>query len=153
PPVEEWQIRGILAALKDGHEGVRARAARKLAELLGYGAGDRETIREWKSNARTLANGAVDDLRKLLRDKCDDKDVFVPAIAAAALGRSGDTRAVPELFALLEGRDTGPRVVAAEALALLGDQRGVPALVNALKGANYDHLDAAEALGRLGAKA
>src|SRR6266446_275054 len=79
-PVEEWQIRGILAALKDGHSEVGRRAASKLATLLEPGTidqklirfpkdSDEEANREWKGNSRLLAKEATPHLLRLLKDK------------------------------------------------------------------------------------
>lgn len=177
PPVEEWQIKGILSALQDGHVGVRLRAAKKLAELLGAGEIDQGLKREWKGNSRQLASGASSDLVELLHDNdrharkyaaaalgglgdmsaapqliklLDDEETFVRASAAEALGRLGDRGAVPKLLRLLHDPRMYDTERAVWALGVLGDQRSIPELLRLLDTTPYIRPYAAEALGRLG---
>jgi hypothetical protein len=52
PPVEEWQIRGILASLKDGDPQVRTIASKKLAELFEFDPEKKTKPREWRGKSR-----------------------------------------------------------------------------------------------------
>ena len=54
-------------------------------------------------------------------------------LAAEALGKLGDKRAVPALINALNDDNTTVQWVAAEALGKLGDKRGIPVLINAVK--------------------
>jgi HEAT repeat protein len=84
----------------------------------------------------------------------DDEDCVVRRIAAEALRKLGDTRAVEPLIKALNDNDEDGRVrfVAAEALVkLLRDPCGVEPLIHALEGRNSSvRFVAAEALGKLG---
>jgi HEAT repeat protein len=145
PAVEEWQVRGIVAALKDGYPEVRALAAKKLAELFQF---DRPegNLREWRERIRDAAKQAVPALRELL----NDEDSYAHRKAAEALGGLGDKQAVPALRELLKEEDSYARLRAAEALGRMGDKQDVPALRKLLKDKDAGaRSNAAEALARL----
>jgi HEAT repeat protein len=91
---------------------------------------------------------AVSPLIAALRDK----DKFVRARAALALGGLGDARAVsPLITALQEDTNTDVRQNAAEALGRLGNARAVTPLLTALEDRNIAvRGKAADALGELG---
>jgi HEAT repeat protein len=143
PPVEEWQVRGILAALKDGYPQVRGLAAAELGELLQPGA-----PREWRGQSQTLAREAEAGLRELLGS--DDADLRTRAARPLALllGRAGDAAALRELL-----RDPEPGVTwhAALALARISEEAGdVPALRGLLSDPHpYVRWHATQALVRL----
>jgi HEAT repeat protein len=61
-----------------------------------------------------------------------DEDVAQPAVICAALGSTGDNRAVPALIDVLRSADSRARVSAAAALGKLKDPRAVPALTAVL---------------------
>jgi HEAT repeat protein len=145
PAVEEWQIKGILAALKDGHPEVGQRAARKLAEFLGG-----SNKQQWLGRSRQLADEATADLLKLLQD---DKPIPARLAAADALVRLGAKEAAPALLKLLQDTEPSVRSAAAEALGRLRAKEAVPALRKLLQDKNASvRLRAAEALGRPGPK-
>ncbi|HKI36483.1 MAG TPA: HEAT repeat domain-containing protein [Gemmataceae bacterium] len=97
PAVEEWQVRGILAALKDGYPQVRVLAAAELEDLLKADLPGGPP-REWKGQSASLVNEARDDLRELLKES----DAGARAQAARALTRlyerGKDTAALRELL-------------------------------------------------------
>jgi HEAT repeat protein len=153
-PVQEWQIKGIVSALQDENEGVRMRAARKLAELLGAGEHDLEDEvykpgknRQLLGSSVQLASSAKDDLLALLRSDGPDARKY----AAAALGGLGDKSVVPELIKLLDDQEIYVRGSAAQALGRLGDARAVPdLLVRVRPSMGYDTDRAVWALGQIG---
>jgi HEAT repeat protein len=110
----------LIAALDDENDGVRAAAA--------------EAAGAWK------LTGAVDALLRRL------DDAAVRVLAAEALGRIGDPRAIAPLRRLLPGQD--PRVIVA--LGELGDRASVPALIALLeRGPASAQQAAAQALGKM----
>jgi HEAT repeat protein len=97
PVVEEWQVRGILAGLKDGYPQVRALAAAELEDLLQPDSAGGPPP-SWQGQSASLINEAADDLRRLLEES--DADIRVPA--ARALTRfyehNKDTAALRQLL-------------------------------------------------------
>jgi HEAT repeat protein len=161
PAVEEWQVKGILAALKDGHKRVRVLAAEGLGELLIFDT-PKGSQREWRNNSLNAAKDAVPALRELLRDEdldargtaawalvrlyegakdvpalgelLKDKDPFVRMTPAEALVRVYErAKDVPALRELLKEEDPGVRREAVAALGRVGDKQDVPALRKLLK--------------------
>src|SRR5579871_5067045 len=63
PSVEEWQIKGILAALKDEYPEVRRNARWKLSEFF------RAPEKAWNGKSRDLAREAVPELLLTLEDR------------------------------------------------------------------------------------
>jgi HEAT repeat protein len=126
-PVEEWQVRGTLAALKDGYPQVRLLAASELEDLLRPDppGGPR---REWQGQSASLIDGARGDLRELLKDT--DPDLHTAAARALALlyERAKDVAALRELLLDAEAR---AGYYAAESLARLYERAGD---VSALRG-------------------
>ena len=83
--------------------------------------------------------------------RLQDKDSYVRAAAARALGEIGDVSAVPALIETLRDDHMGIRSSAAGALGKIGDVCAVPALIKRLK----DEMDAvrchaAHALSKIG---
>jgi HEAT repeat protein len=121
--VEEWQIRGILAGLKDGYPQVRALAASELDDLL-------RSQGEWKGQSASLADEARDPLREMLKDA--DPDIHT--VAARALTRlyerGKDAAALTEL---LHDSESRAGLEAADSLAHLyeraGDMSGLRAML------------------------
>ncbi len=150
-PIEEWQVRGTLAALKDGYPQVRALAASELEDLLKPDAPDAPR-REWKGQSASLLNEARGDLRELLKDA--DADVRIGAARALArlYERAKDVTALREL---LHDPEAGPGFHAAESLARLYEaNRDVSGLRDLLRDVNPNAAwSAALALARLYAEA
>jgi hypothetical protein len=98
--------------------------------------------RSWKKTNAGHAEG-------LLR-AADDPDFRVRLWACAALGKTGDPRALPKLLARLSDTELFVRYRAAEGLGLLGHPAAEPALVGMMKkGIWYEGLYALEALRRI----
>ncbi len=109
---------------------------------------------DWRhSLARKLGEvgqAAVPVLMQALKDG----SAYVRGAAAHALGDLGDSRAVPELIALLERgeKDDLTRAFCVQALCTLGDARAVPVLVRTLMEGNvhdFALVDILEALGTM----
>lgn len=105
-------IPGLLKHLAGPDVDLRVAAAGALACILGahpYGARPPEAVTR-------------------LVESLADPDARVRSIAAAALGESGDGRAVEPLVGRLQDDAWSVRAAAASALGALGDARAVPAL-------------------------
>lgn len=74
------------------------------------------------------------DIIPLLIEKLRDEDIEIRLSAVIALGRIGDSSAVPYLIETLEDEDLA--VVSAGALAKIGDRRAFEPLINMLKNPN-----------------
>src|SRR5262249_13647905 len=106
PPAEEWQINGILQALEDGHDGVRFRAAMKLAQLLQPDPSTGGLERGWNGDSRRLARQAIDRLLNLLGDdKADPPARSAAALALGWLDPPMDRKVVDKLVTVLKERD------------------------------------------------
>lgn len=146
-PVKAWQIKGILAALKDEYPEVRGMAADKLAELL--------QTHQWTGATRRLADQAKGDLRKLLGEKIP----YVKRSAIKALGWLKDQEAGAAICKILNADDKEPplskesqvRLDAVEALGQLGYEKARAELHKYLrhKHPHFHRILAWEALGRL----
>jgi HEAT repeat protein len=160
-PVEEWQINGVLLALEDGHDGVRFRAALKLAQLLQPDPSTGGLERIWNGDSRRLARQAIDRLLILLGDgKADPQARSAAALALGWLGPPMDRKVVDKLVTVLKERDKAPGVRGAAILALswLGARQKLPEVGPLLRGALVDGDNSvfratAEALARLGGPA
>ncbi|MBA3923442.1 MAG: HEAT repeat domain-containing protein [Nostocaceae cyanobacterium] len=122
----------------------------------------------WLGRFRVRIPEAVTVLIEALEDEADrtsDDGYPLRRNAARALGKLGDTRAVPGLIACLDCSDYYVREAAAQSLGMLGDTTSIPGLMKLLAGGCADaipipglpHLaqpyDAAiEALGALDAR-
>jgi HEAT repeat protein len=151
-------LQRVLEAWEDPDTSVRQTAVASTARIGGSRAlqalhsgldDGRPEIRFQSAGAlaHVGAEGAVERLLAVL----EDTDEEVRSAAATALGELGEPRAADRLAAQL--RDSSPTVVraAAFALAALGDGRGAGELRAALAQPDWA-LDAAEALGRAGAR-
>ncbi|PHM06346.1 PBS lyase, partial [Nostoc sp. 'Peltigera malacea cyanobiont' DB3992] len=78
PKPQAWQINGIVAALDDGHDGVKGYAFNKLAEY------DLKDLKSLGKKPEDIAQKAA----KILKDKSVDNDVRRGA--AEALGNLGE---------------------------------------------------------------
>jgi len=111
--------------------------------------GVREMLLFGRPDIGTLA--ASKDAKMLIRFLRHSKESRVRQVAAGALGRLGDTRAVGPLTVALGDGDWGVRVDAATALGQIGDARAVGPLLAVLNDEQTlvrEH--AATALGQLG---
>jgi HEAT repeat protein len=146
--VEEWEIKGILAALKDEYPGVRERAARKLVELLGPGTLEADLKGKWKRYTRELADRAVPELLNLLSHEGPSQ----PVVEALVQLKARD-KALEALRKLVSGSTNADiRFRTAKAWGWLGDNKKAETeLRQFLKEPNY-RLQAAKALGQLGAQ-
>lgn len=91
----------------------------------------------WLGRFRVTQADAIDALIHALEDETDrapDGGYPLRRNAARALGKLGQSRAVPPLIHCLTCGDYYVREAAAQALAALGDARAVPALLNLLAG-------------------
>ena len=77
-----------------------------------------------------------------------DRDPVIRMIAAEALGKIGDKRAVEPLINLLEDEEV--KIVAAEALGKIGDKRAINPLIKWALEDNYFAITAFKALGEIG---
>jgi HEAT repeat protein len=177
--VEEWQVKGILAALKDKYKAVHVFAAQELTNLLKSVTREKRP-REWKGNSRGLVSEALPALRELFKD--EDADVHRSG-AEALVELYKDANDLPALRELLGDEDPGIHRSAAEALvelyergkdltalrdllmekglgvrqhasaalARMGDKQAVPALRKLLEDTEPDlRRSAAKALAQLG---
>jgi HEAT repeat protein len=94
-----------------------------------------------------IGSDAVEPLMQALRDPRNN----LVSGAASALGKIGDTRAVPALIPVLSANRSGTGIAAAEALGYLGDSQSVDALITALNSRDSNlQSGAARALGYIG---
>ena len=94
---------------------------RALAQLIGTPGAQSELLEAIVRFGAPMADRLIEQLRS--------DDVDTRRIAATALGRIGDARAVEPLVALLDEDDRELLVVAAGALARIGDRRAFEALL------------------------
>jgi phycocyanobilin lyase subunit alpha len=107
-----------------------------IANLQGEDLGLRVYAAWWLGRFRVDAPLAVDVLIQALDDEADRTEAGGYPLrrnAARALGKLGDTKAVPALIRSLSCTDFYVREAAAEALEKLGDPSGIPELVNLLQ--------------------
>jgi HEAT repeat protein len=160
---EEWRkaISDLIEQLKDQNAEVRQKAARELG-----GLGDPQEIlpmkKDYQSNAKDTSYLEAGDRGKFgypeatraLIQALGDQDSSVCRTAAEALGKSGDSQAIPPLMEILKNRTLNNRIFGgwtAWALGELGDRQAVPILIEAAKrGDNEYNYSAAEALGKIG---
>jgi hypothetical protein len=119
PPVEEWQIEGILAALQDGYPEERDEAIKKLAELLGEGAEEGTSERHWNGRSRGRAKTACPSLLACLSEGSLDAKIA----ALEAVGHLGVELRPEERDALRRALRSGNSFItraAAAAMARLG---------------------------------
>jgi phycocyanobilin lyase alpha subunit len=91
----------------------------------------------WLGKFRVRDRAVVDALIVALEDEADTTEMGGYPLrrnAARALGKLGDTRAVPGLIQCLECSDFYVREAAAQSLAMLGDITAAPALMQLLGG-------------------
>jgi HEAT repeat protein len=157
-PIQEWQIRGILAALQDGYPEVRRSAMHELSSFF------RSQDRVWNGSSRELAKEAVPDLFRILTDSlggsqgpyvaADTVDSDDRVEAALLLAQLGSKEVIPTLRQWLgvKGRYLGAAALAVGALGQQGVKEAVEELRKLLKLRNYFVcIDAARALGPIGA--
>jgi HEAT repeat protein len=145
-------IDALVHALGDYHHAVRWQAAGALGSLGWRPSNNMEFILRsvatcQHEEAAVHGGEAVDVLANALEDTTCPRRHAV----AAALGKTGDTRAVRPLENSLNDPDSHVRVAAAEALSLLGHPQSANALLKLLE--DQDHLvraTAIESLGRMG---
>jgi HEAT repeat protein len=145
-------IDGLVHALGDYHHAVRWQAAGAL-NALGWRPGNnmefvlRAVAIGQHEDAAVHGAEAVDVLANALEDPtCPRRHA-----AAAALGKTGDPRAVRPLETALNDEDSHVRVAAVEAISLIGHPQSATALLKLLDDANHQvRASAIEALGRMG---
>jgi HEAT repeat protein len=125
----------VKALARDQRPDVRA-SALDLLGRLGDGSYAAEALRGLRDENRWVRAAAVGALARLNPRSADlitsllsDPEVMVRMSAAQALGRLGDTLAVPGLEASLKDPSIWVRLRAAEALCMLGRDSGVPWLL------------------------
>ncbi|MEH2167009.1 MAG: HEAT repeat domain-containing protein [Nostoc sp.] len=147
PKPEAWQINGIVAALDDGHNGVKGYAFNKLVEY------DLKDLKFLDKKSEDIAQKAA----KILKDKTVESDVR--SGAASALGNLGKAAKpyVKDIADILKDKsvDSNVRSGAASALGNLGEAAKpyVKDILDFLKDKSVDlnvRRGAASALGNLG---
>jgi HEAT repeat protein len=147
-------VADLIAALNDGDDQIRAKAAEALWSL---GTDSREAapalavlLRDRNAGVRLNAAGALGAIGPdaaavgvaPLREALRDADPYVRAQAASSLGNLGPAAgsAAPELIVALKDRDKSVRAAAAYALAELGAaaREALPALNDAAQERNGD---------------
>jgi len=78
------------------------------------------------------------DVDRLIAAALRDEDCWVCLLAAEALGKIGDPRAVDPLIVALQDEDSDVRWHAATALSMIGDLRTVEPLITALGNADWN---------------
>lgn len=137
-----------------------------IANLRGEDLGLRFYAAWWLGKFRVREPAAILGLIAALKDEDDRTEAGGYPLrrnAARALGKLGDTSAVPALIECLDCTDSYVREAAAQALEMLGDAKAIPALMSRLTlvtppdasefsdtSEPYDAI--LEALGTLGAK-
>jgi phycocyanobilin lyase alpha subunit len=114
-----------------------------IANLRSSDLGLRYYAAWWLGRFQVSITEAIDALIEALADESDrtsEGGYPLRRNAARALGKLGDTRAVPPLILCLECDDFYVREAAAQSLGMLGDRRAVPMLMRLLEGG----LDAAQ---------
>src|SRR4051794_20276157 len=145
PPVQVWQVKGIVAALKDTTPGVREKAIRKLAELCGYFS----SPGHWPDDSLRLAKEQLPPL--LMPLKAEDIEM-AQAWALFALGTVGTEKDLPTLTAYLNDQRPLMRSSAVKALSRLGTRDHTDQVFPLLKDSDPRvTLAAVEALGRMNA--
>lgn len=142
----------LVLMLKDFNHTVRWQAAAAL-NALGWRPGNnaefvmRSVALGQHEDAAVHGPEAVEMLIQALEDRtCPRRHA-----AAAALGKTADSRAVPPLEAALNDEDRLVRVAAIEALSQMGNSQSASALLNLLKdGDAHVRATAIDALGRMG---
>jgi truncated hemoglobin YjbI len=141
-PPQDWEMKGIVAALADPYAEVRLEAAKKLAE---YQLDDpRSLIKNYKD--------VVDKLVKHLSpQESDDKEKSVSRRAAAsALGQMKATNFAPDVAKLLKDSDRNVRYFAASALGQMKATNIAPQVAALLKDSDTEvQRAAASALGQM----
>ncbi len=117
---------------------VRLAAAVALGQM-GYEQGIQFLIEQLKSSDEKIRSAAVEALRAIgkqaadaLRKAAGSKDPLQRWGAVAALGETGDPKAVPILLRALRDEDENVRAIAAASLGKLRYRRAAPQLVRAL---------------------
>ena len=139
PKPQDWEIKGIVAALVDPHAEVRLAAANKLGE---YQLDDpKSRIKNYK------------DLVEQFAKQLEDKEPVARSAAAEALGQMQAKEYAPKLVELLKDSEPYVRRAAAEALGQMQAKEHAPKLVELFKDSEpYVRRAAAEALGQMQAK-
>ena len=139
------QVNALLAEVREDNPGLVESWLIKLGLMKGP-----RTDRSYDQVAYDLAKlgpSAVPALIRALRES----DWPVRCVAALALGKLGDARAIEPLIAALKDKDKNVRYSAASALGELGNARAVGLLIAALRDEDEDvRRSAARALGELG---
>jgi HEAT repeat protein len=142
----------LIQSLEDVNHHVRWHVANTLTALGWRPNSDTEFV------LRSVALGQHEEAAAygkesvaLLISALEDMTAPKRQAAAAALGKTGDNRAIKPLETALEDHDNHVRVAAVEALSQIGSSQSSAALFRRLKDADH-HVRAAaiEALGRLG---
>lgn len=108
-----------------------------IANLRGSDLGLRYYAAWWLGRFRVNTPEAIETLIESLTDESDrtaEGGYPLRRNAARALGKLGDTQAVPALIECLACADFYVREAAAQSLGMLGDRRCVPALMKLLEG-------------------
>lgn len=126
---------GLVGALDDAEEQVRAAALRSLAQPGFSGAaaqvgelldGGSDTLRPLALEALAAMGGP--ETRSALERAVADPDPALRGIAAFSLGKLRDPAAVPALGSLLDDESWEVRANAAQALGMIGDASARPLL-------------------------
>lgn len=141
----------LIKALNDIEKDVRT-AAEQALKAIGYEQMDAvqlalmaSALDDW-DELLSRGEAVVEPLARALKDK----EYRARAIAAEALGKIGDVRAIAPLTAALKDSEYKVRAIAVEALGKIGDVRAIEPLTVALNDSEYKvRLAAEEALERI----
>jgi HEAT repeat protein len=149
--------------LKDPEKNVKINAAESLGRLRNGNATEALAAAVDDADIRVFAVqalGSIGNSRgtmaviRVLRLPADAEKATARALAAQALGKLVDVRAVKPLIVALKDPDENVRQWAAESLGLIGDRRAVQPLIEVLKEKSVANqrvrTSAARSLGRIG---
>ncbi|NMG07905.1 HEAT repeat domain-containing protein [Brasilonema sp. UFV-L1] len=167
PKPQDWEIKGIVAALRDPGANVRLKAADKLAlyqldnpnsliqnykdvvDELGKQLEDKDAV---SLNAAAVALGQMQakDYTSKIAELLKNSDINVRSAAAAALGQMQAREYASTLVELLKDSDINVRNAAVEALGQMQATEVAPTVVELLKNSDVSVRNAAvEALGQI----
>ncbi|OQA19346.1 MAG: Phycocyanobilin lyase subunit alpha [bacterium ADurb.Bin363] len=129
----------LLAAMKEGNRGFYNEALKVLnnMDLSDISKGEKIyyfIAKDEYHECIDIGSPAVEPLLQALEEYKEDSDRKRSIVIA--LGKLGDSRALPQLIGLLKDQDKYVRERTVEALRLIGDRKAVPPLIDMLEDGN-----------------